>query len=68
MGRMCGYNVVVWCGTEILSALGLSHYSPIQTFPLAKLLVSVQVIPNECEQNFYIASLSSYIPLLAYPE
>lgn len=60
--------IMWWCGTEILSGLGWSHYSPIQTFLLVKILISVQVIPNECEQNIYTTSLSSYIPPLALIE
>lgn len=66
MGCMCGSNVIVWHGSEIV--LHWSHYSPIQTFLLVKIPVSKQVIENECEQSPYMASLSSDIPWRAHVE
>lgn len=60
MGCMCGSNVIVWHGSEIV--LHWSHYSPIQTFLLVKIPISNQVIANECEQSPYMAVLLSYIP------
>lgn len=61
--------VIMWlCGMALrfVSCLGWSHYSPMETFLLVKIIVSVQVILNECEQNLRAASLSSRIPQLAH--
>lgn len=51
---------------RFVSCLGWSHYSPMETFLLVKIIVSVQVILNECEQNLRAASLLSRIPQLAH--